>query len=308
MDRHPASHHFRNGRPRQGERRPAMMNPNPADDYPLERYDDYLGTQDMTPRLADWLHPHVGPNAFSNEAVLRQPGGPVIALTRRPNMVVVILPRSIIGERTLEEVTYNIKRDLLFEHLPEAQDEVRRGVLDMGVLVQRAVADRHPERMIHWALHFMFGHIQRLSRTGEMNMFGSAKDDIDESLDRVSAVRLWASCMHGVCVVLDAERGLGCSDEILGHIMTFLEGLFQDVQNLLGGWQTSVLFEAFAGAFRTTRVDLVDQLYRIWDRFDPDVQDDIMHGIRTGLESNTAEGRAHRMYRALQQRAMGLTR
>ncbi|KAH7171424.1 hypothetical protein EDB81DRAFT_778440 [Dactylonectria macrodidyma] len=306
MEQRPDNHRFRNGRPRQG-RRPATMNPTQMDGYPLERYDDYLESRNMSPLLADWLHPRVGPNAFPNEAVLRRPGGPEFAPARRPNLVVVILPRAI-SDPTQDQVAFNIKRDLLFAYLPEAQNEVRRGVLELGALVQTAVADEHPEHMMRWALRFILGHIERLSRTGDMDMFGDAEHLIDESLDRVSAVRTWASCMHGVCVVLEDERGLGCSDELLSHIMAFLEGLFQDVQNLLGRWQTSVLFEAFAGTFRTTRVDLVEQLYRIWDRFDPDVQDDIMHGIRAELVRDSAEGRAHRMYRTLQQRAMGLMR
>lgn len=214
-------------------------------------------------------------------------------------MIVATLSDEFGGGRPVNQGRYSIDRELLFTYLPRSRDAVRRGILDLDPIVAPTIVAEHPEFMIRCAIRFIFGHLERFSRTGDMDMFGAAQQQIEDELDRRGIVREWASTMHAVCIVLDNDRGLGCSDELLGHIMGFLEILFQDVHNLFGGWQTTVLFEAFAGTFRGTRRDLVEQLHRIWARFDPDVQDELLRSMRLALPSEGFEGAAQRMYRAL---------
>ncbi|KAH7022319.1 hypothetical protein EDB80DRAFT_6048 [Ilyonectria destructans] len=298
----PAHPRFRASRPRLCERHRAMMNADLMDEHHLERNNDYLEPRQVGPRLADWLNSQIEPRLGRPEGAGLRPGGdPRFAPTRRRTMVAAILPHGMGGDRFTNQGTFNINRDLLFAHFPRAQDATQRGILDLDPFVRRAVADGHPKHMICWALRFIFGHMERLSRTGDLDIFGAAEQQIEDTLDRAGTVQDWAACMHAMCVVLDHGRGLGCSDELLSRVMTFLEGLFQDVQNLLGWWQTTVLFEAFAGVFRATRRDLVEQLHRIWNRFDTEVREDLMRGMRLALLRDNVEGRAHRMYRALVQ-------
>ncbi|KAJ4011338.1 hypothetical protein NW752_007125 [Fusarium irregulare] len=130
-------------------------------------------------------------------------------------------------------------------------------------------------------------------------MFGVAELEIEDDPSRDFAVHRWAGMMHALCVVLDNDRGLGCSDMLLAEILDFFETLIRDVHTL-GGWdEAAILFEAFAGIFRPTRTDLSHQVRRIWNRFDPEVQDQVLGDMRRALPVEGVDGKAHRMYRAL---------
>ncbi|GKU04088.1 hypothetical protein FLAG1_06620 [Fusarium langsethiae] len=131
------------------------------------------------------------------------------------------------------------------------------------------------------------------------DMFGAAELEIEDDPARDYAVTQWAGMMHALCVVLDNERGLGCSDMLLAEILDFFESLIRDVHDILGWDETTILFEAFAGIFRTGRPDLMRQVCRIWKRFDPEVQDQLLRDMRRALPVEGIDGMAHRMYRAL---------
>ncbi|KAH6989292.1 hypothetical protein BKA56DRAFT_251944 [Ilyonectria sp. MPI-CAGE-AT-0026] len=294
---------FRAGSPRHGERYRTIIDEGQLDEHHFEgMYNDYPEPRQPGLRPADWGNSHFGPRlGRPGGAALRSAGSPAFAPPRRRTMVAAIISPGMRGDRFTNHGTFTINRDLLFAHFPRAQDAARRGILDLDLFVRRAVADGHPERIIRWVLRFIFGHMERLSRTGHLDMFGAAEQQIEDALDRAPTVALWAARTHAMCVVLDQDRGLGCSDELLSRIMTFLEDLFQDVHNLLGCWQTGVLFEAFTGVFRATRWDLVEQLHRLWNRFDIDVQEHLMCGMMLAVRSSIVEGGAHRVYRALHQ-------
>lgn len=272
-----------------------------VDEHDFEgMYNDYPEPRQLGPWPADWGNSQFRPRlSRPRGATVRSAGGPAFAPTRRRTMVAAIISLGMSGDRFTNQGAFNINRDLLFAHFPRAQDTTRRGILDLDPFVRRAVTDRHPERIIRWVLRFIFGHMERLSRTGHLDMFGAAERQIEDAFDRAATVALWASRTHAMCVVLDQDRGLGCSDELLSQIMTFLEDLFQDVHNLLGRWQTRVLFEAFTRVFQATRRDLVEQLHRLWNRLDIDVQEQLMRGMRLAVWRGDVEGGAQRVNRAL---------
>ncbi|KAG8673339.1 hypothetical protein FPOAC1_006651 [Fusarium poae] len=194
---------------------------------------------------------------------------------------------------------FSIDQNLLFALLPRTRNAVRRGTLMLGSFFVPQDMALHPPHIIHQALHFLFRHLQDFSRTGVIDMFGAAELEIEDDPARDYAVIRWAGMMHALCVVLDNERGLGCSDMLLADILDFFEGLIWDVHNILGWDETTILFEAFAGIFRTGRPDLTRQVCRIWERFDPEVQDQLLRDMRRALPIEGIDGMAHRMYRAL---------
>ncbi|CEI62828.1 unnamed protein product [Fusarium venenatum] len=198
-----------------------------------------------------------------------------------------------VGER------FSIDQNLLFAFLPRTRNAVRRGTLRLGSFFMPQDMALHPPHIIHQALHFLFRHLRDFSRTGVIDMFGVAELEIEDDPARDYAVTRWAGMMHALCVVLDNERGLGCSDMLLVEILDFFEGLIRDVHNILGWDETTILFEAFAGIFRTGRPDLTRQVCRIWERFDPEVQDQLLRDMRRALPVEGIDGMAHRMYRAL---------
>ncbi|KAF7546002.1 hypothetical protein G7Z17_g8744 [Cylindrodendrum hubeiense] len=266
------------------------------EDAPLRLNDAPPEPPEMLPMRNDRLG---GRNGRPDGLALRQ-GDPLLAPARDRNLVAVHLRNGIDEGRVVNQNTFILDRGLLFAFLPRARDAVQRGILDLDAFVRQAVADEHPERLIRWALRFVFGHLERLHLVGEMDMFGAAEQQVLNSLYPITKVEEWGECMHAVCVVLDQDRSLGCSNELLGFVMGFMEILLPYVQNLLGPRPTRVLFEAFAGVFRGTRRDMVEHLHRIWDNFDPEIQEDLMRGMRIALPRENYEGRAHRIYLALQ--------
>ncbi|KAK7415157.1 hypothetical protein QQX98_006101 [Neonectria punicea] len=267
----------------------------------MDDYDDGPPhMHDIEDIFVDFLDPAMNHPGFGRpENVLARPRGALLAPSRRRNMVVVTLSNEFGGTRPVNQGRYSVDRELLFTYLPRSQHSVRRGILNLDHLVTPPELEECPEYLIRSAIRFIFSHLERLSRTGNMDMFGAAEQQMEDELDRPGIVREWASTMHAVCTVLSNDGSLGCSHELLGHIMGFLEIIFQDVQNLMGWWETSVLFQAFADIFRATRRDLVEQLHRIWARFDPEVQDELLRSMRLAMPAEGFEGSAQRMIRAL---------
>ncbi|KAF4966862.1 hypothetical protein FZEAL_10601 [Fusarium zealandicum] len=220
---------------------------------------------------------------------------------RRRNIIVVLLYEIQPRRQSLgaERCRFNVDRDTLFTHLPRTRHAVRRGALDLETFFLPQDMEAHPPNLIHRALLFVFRHLEEFSRTGALDMFGAAEQQIQDAPVRAHAVTQWAAMIHAICIVLDNDRGLACSEDLLRHVLEFFEHLIQDVHNLLGWEQTSILFEAFAGILRTRRRDLVDQIRRIWDRFDPEVQEQLLRDMRRALPAEGVDGTAHRMYRAL---------
>ncbi|KAM0343440.1 hypothetical protein ACHAPU_008621 [Fusarium lateritium] len=194
---------------------------------------------------------------------------------------------------------FSVDRGILFEFLPRTRHAVRRGTLMLESFFLPVDMDPHPPSMIHRALHFLFHHLQEYSRTGIRDMFGAAVQEIEQDPVRDRAVNRWAATMHALCVVLDNERGLGCAGDLLAEILDFFEILIRDVHDLMGWEGTAILFEAFAGIFRTGQGDLVRQVRRIWNRFDPEVQEQLLGDMRRALPVEGIDGMAHRMYRTL---------
>ncbi|KAH6952657.1 hypothetical protein DER45DRAFT_573801 [Fusarium avenaceum] len=194
---------------------------------------------------------------------------------------------------------FSVDRNILFEFLPRTRHAVRRGTLMLESFFLPVDLDPHPPYMIHRALHLLFHHLQEYSRTGRLDMFGAAVQEIDHDPVRDRAVNRWAAIMHALCVVLDNERGLGCAEDLLAEMLDFFEFLIRDVHDLLGWEGTTILFEAFAGVFRTAQGDLVRQIRRIWSQFDPEVQEQLLGDMRRALPVEGIDGMAHRMYRTL---------
>ncbi|KAJ4257548.1 hypothetical protein NW762_008672 [Fusarium torreyae] len=194
---------------------------------------------------------------------------------------------------------FSVDRETLFALLPRTRYAVRRGTLMLDSFFLPEDMDPHPPQMIHRALHFVFHHFQEYTRIGVLDMFGAAAQEIEDDPVRDRAVRRWAAMMHALCVVLDNERGLGCSEDLLYGILAFFESFVRDVHDLLGWNETMILFEAFAGIFRTERRTLVLQIRRIWNRFDPEVQEQLLRDMRRALPAEGIDGMAHRMYRTL---------
>ncbi|RSL85764.1 hypothetical protein CEP51_003136 [Fusarium floridanum] len=219
----------------------------------------------------------------------------------RRTMLVVILyelpPQD--GQFGAEGRRFHLDRDTLFTLLPRTRFAVRRGALDLRSFFLPEDMEPHPPSIIHRALHFLFSHLEEHSRTGTLDMFGTAEQQIEHGSVRTSVVKRWAAMVHALCVILNNDNGLGCSEELLSHILNFFELLIQDIHNLIGWDETTILFEAFAGVFRTERRDLTSQLNRIWDRFDPEVQEQLLRDMRRALPAEGIDGMAHRMYRAL---------
>ncbi|KAH7260513.1 hypothetical protein MRS44_009140 [Fusarium solani] len=226
---------------------------------------------------------------------------PAPAPAPRRTMLVVILyeipPQN--GQFGAEGRRFHLDRDTLFTLLPRTRLAVRRGALDLRSFFLPEDMESHPPSIIHRALHFLFSHLEEHSRTGTLDMFGTAEQQIEHGSVRTSVVKRWAAMVHALCVVLNNDNGLGCSEGLLGHILNFFELLIQDIHNLIGWDETTILFEAFAGVFRTERRDLTSQLNRIWDSFDPEVQEQLLRDMRRALPAEGIDGMAHRMYRAL---------
>ncbi|KAM5354244.1 hypothetical protein ACJ41O_000894 [Fusarium nematophilum] len=229
------------------------------------------------------------------------PNAQFLAPARRRNSIAVVLyairPQG--GGFGAEGNRFILDRDTLFTHLPRTRHSVRRGTLDLESFFMPQDMEAHPQDLIHRALNFIFHHLEGFSRTGVLDMFGAAEQQIEDDPARDRAVNCWAAKMHAICVVLDNERGLGCSEDLQGHVLDFFEILIQDVHHLLGWYQTTILFEAFAGVFHTERRDLVGQVRRIWGRFDPEVQEQLLRDMKRALPVEGIGGMAHRMYRAL---------
>ncbi|KAL2682962.1 hypothetical protein Neosp_007423 [[Neocosmospora] mangrovei] len=219
----------------------------------------------------------------------------------RRTMLVVVLyeipPQN--GQIGAEGRRFHMDRDTLFTLLPRTRFAVRRGALDLRSFFLPEDMEPHPPSIIHRALHFLFSHLEEHSRTGTLDMFGTAEQQIEHGPVRISVVKRWAAMVYALCVILNNDNGLGCSGALLGHILNFFELLIQDIHNLVGWDETTILFEAFAGVFRTERRDLTSQLNRIWDRFDPEVQEQLLRDMRRALPAEGIDGMAHRMYRAL---------
>ncbi|KAF5666333.1 sodium glutamate symporter [Fusarium heterosporum] len=215
---------------------------------------------------------------------------------RQNNIIVHLYDREACGGRFGQAgERFSVDRSILFEFLPRTRYAVRRGTLMLESFFLPVDMDPHPPSMIHRALHFLFHHLQEYSRTGTRDMFGAAVQEIEQDPVRDRAVNRWAATMHALCVVLDNERGLGCARDLLAEILDFFEILIRDVHDLLGWEGTAILFEAFAGIFRTGQGDLVRQVRRIWNRFDPEVQEQLLGDMRRALPVEGIDGMAHRI-------------
>ncbi|KAF4966551.1 hypothetical protein FSARC_5793 [Fusarium sarcochroum] len=226
---------------------------------------------------------------------------PPRAPDRRRNIIIVHLydlePRA--GRFGQAGERFSVDQGTLFALLPRTRHAVRRGTLMLESFFLPEDMELHPPQIIHRALHFVFHHFQEHSRIGVLDMFGAAAREIEDDPVRDRAVTRWAALMHALCVVLDNERGLGCSEDLLISVLDFFENLIRDVHDLLGWNETMILFEAFAGIFRTRRRGLVLQIRRIWNRFDPEVQEQLLRDMRRALPAEGIDGMAHRMYRTL---------
>ncbi|KAI8717497.1 hypothetical protein NCS52_00825700 [Fusarium sp. LHS14.1] len=221
------------------------------------------------------------------------------APTPRRTMIVVVLyeipPQN--GQVGAEGRRFHLDRDNLFTLLPRTRFAVRRGALDLRSFFLPEDMEPHPPSIIHRALHFLFSHLEEHSRTGTLDMFGTAEQQIEHGSVRTSVVKRWAAMVQSRAKSLEWPHGNPAFCE--RHILNFFELLIQDIHNLIGWDETTILFEAFAGVFRTERRDLTSQLNRIWDRFDPEVQEQLLRDMRRALPAEGIDGMAHRMYRAL---------
>jgi hypothetical protein len=259
--------------------------------YGLAQPDSDASVIDMGEPI--YLLPRPQPSRPPNFAARRQD-------RRQDNIIVHLYDLEAQGGRFGQAgERFSIDQNILFTFLPRTRNAVRRGTLMLESFFMPQDMAAHPPHIIHQALHFLFRHLQDFSRTGAIDMFGAAELEIEDDPVRDYAVTRWAGMMHALCVVLDNERGLGCSDVLLAEILDFFEGLIRYVHNILGWDETTILFEAFAGIFRTERPDLMRQVCRIWDRFDPEVQDQLLRDMRRALPVEGIDGMAHRMYRTL---------
>ncbi|KAF7559252.1 hypothetical protein G7046_g4898 [Stylonectria norvegica] len=233
---------------------------------------------------ADPLNPCIWPedNEIYNDIDYDMPMRPPL---RRRDTVVVLLPRleiAIGSDRAEETARFIIDRGVLRTYLPRSTAAVREGVLDLEHFFHPDVVMAHPSLILYRALRHVFHHLEELSRTGGMDMFGAPEQQL-EAGPNWRIVQQWGVTMQAMFVVLDNERGLGCSSELLRPIMRFLEGLFQDIHNFFGSLPTTVLFEAFGNIFRAADSDILDRLCRIWDRFDTSVQNDLVRSMRDAI-------------------------
>ncbi|KAH7213943.1 hypothetical protein BKA60DRAFT_573262 [Fusarium oxysporum] len=226
-----------------------------------------------------------------------------MAFRRRPPFVPgpggrqnIIIVHSRVGQLRRR---YSVDQEVLFNLLPRVQEAPRRGALVLSTYFREPYLENHPEDLMNWALDFVFQHLSEFTSIEAMEMFGVAMQDIESDPVRGRAVNEWAAQMHALCIVLSNDQGLGCSEDLLGRILDFFEFLIQEVHNILGWNQAAVLFEAFANIVRTNRGDQVQQIRRIWNQFDPEVQQQILADIRSALPVEGMDDMAHRMYRTL---------
>ncbi|KAF5631544.1 uncharacterized protein FTJAE_7876 [Fusarium tjaetaba] len=226
-----------------------------------------------------------------------------MAFRRRPPFVPgpggrqsIIIVHSRVGQLRRR---YSVDQEVLFNLLPRVRGATRRGALELSTFFREPYLENHPEDLMNWALDFVFQHLSEFTRLEAMDMFSVAVQDIENDPVRGRAVNEWAAQMHALCIVLSNGRGLGCSEDLFGRILDFFEFLIQEVHNILGWNQVAVLFEAFANIARTRRGDQVQQIRRIWNRFDPEVQQQILSDIRRALPVEGMDEMAHRMYRIL---------
>ncbi|KAF5025945.1 hypothetical protein F66182_1980 [Fusarium sp. NRRL 66182] len=234
---------------------------------------------------------------------------PPNAAPRRPsqildggqNTIIVLLsdlePRA--GRYGQAGERFSMDQNTLFTLLPRARYAVRKSTLKLETFFLPQDMEPHPPQMIHRALQFLFRHLEAYSRTGSLDMFGAASREIEDDPTRGRAVTRWAAMVHALCVILDNDRGLGCSEGLLGGILDFFEKLIRHVHDILGWDETSILFEAFAAIFRTEQRNMVHQVRRIWNRFDAEVREQLLGDMRRALPAEGIDGMAHRMYRTL---------
>ncbi|KAF9773856.1 hypothetical protein IL306_008226 [Fusarium sp. DS 682] len=221
-----------------------------------------------------------------NPASYRGPGG-------RQNSIIV---HSLVGQR---RATYIVDRDVLLTLLPRARERLRHGALVLSSFFHEPYLQGNREDLVNWALDFLFQYLSEYLRTEAINMLGAAMQDIEYDPIRIGAINDWAARMNALCVVLNNDEGLGCSEDLLGEILDFFEFLIHEVHNLLGWDEVAHLFEAFAGIVRTNQRNQVDQIRRIWNQFDPEVQAQVLGDMRRALPVEDIDGKAHRMYRTL---------
>ncbi|CAM1510970.1 Fc.00g084830.m01.CDS01 [Cosmosporella sp. VM-42] len=237
-----------------------------------------------TPRHQDHAQAKMSPRRWQNHGddLGLRPATETIFLRRRDVVEIHLPPKDLLvgDERTSEANRFSIPRNVLSALMPRAGAGVRRGQLDLETFFDRDILEDNPPHMLHRALQFIFRHLEEYSRTGELTIFSAAAQQIEDDPNRFTTVRYWGITMYALFVVLDNERGLGCSDLLLGPILGFLEMLFPDIQNLLGHPPVVVLFEAFTNIFQVTCRRDVDSVHRIWEGFDPEIQDELLWHLR----------------------------
>lgn len=199
----------------------------------------------------------------------------------------VILPfkrAEVLGPRSI-----TVRRDALREYLPRAPDPVR-GTLDLTSYFSPGLTTRIAEDLLYHASQFIFEHLG--NPRGVRDMFQIA---LGQLATRPSTVEWWASIVHAMCVLLDNDTGLGCSEGLLYLILDFEETLFRHVRYSLGLGATIDLFEQLGRVFRGENPTHLHILRTIWTGFDSNVRGALMEM----MEGASTEINMQRIYHAL---------
>ena len=229
--------------------------------------------------------------------------------------VEVRLPRP--GKYPTEPVYLCDRADLL-EPLPNIRHRLAGGVLHVDQFITWWNRSEYSEE----ALHHIFRSFQLRRTSGlSVDIFERARDLLQHhhhnsssghghghnssrsggaSESSGSSYEIAFDVFVGVCQALDAEGGLGCSEDLLGQVEEFALELKR--RGHFGPWNCHTLvslFAAYAKVFRPSTPRHMHALRALWRGLDIQLKAMLMDDLARSLDWRDQRSNAHAIYRAL---------
>ena len=208
--------------------------------------------------------------------------------------VEVRLPRA---DKYLTEPVYLCDRADLLEHFPNIRHRMSGGVL----YVEHFITRWNRSQFSQEALHHIFRSFQLRRTSGlTVDIFERARDLLHSGHSGEEFYEIAFDIFVGVCHALDAEGGLGCSEDLLAQVEEF--ALELKGRGNFGPWNCHTLvslFAAYSKVFRPTTPRHMDALRALWRSTDIQLKAMLMADLANSLDWHDQRSNAHAMYRAL---------
>lgn len=195
------------------------------------------------------------------------------------------------------EPVYLCDRKDLLDHLPNIRHRLTGSVLHAAEFIVGWNRSAYSQE----ALHHIFRSFQLRRTSGlSVDIFERARDLLQSGRNGEESFETAFGLFLGTCDALDAEGGLGCSEDLLSQVEEF--ALELQARADFGPWNYHSLIEffmAYSKVFRPSTPRHMDALRALWRSVNIGGKAVVMDVLAESLDWNSQRSNGHVLYRAL---------